>query len=220
MIVLQFVERTAGGRATSSASPATYARPPRSERERGYVEHCLGGRDREAATELSVHSQLAILVEVRAIEIGAEAQEGVEQLDWFYDEETFSTCSLWDLKRRARDGMLLVDVAGGSWRIVRVIDIGPRGKSWKRILRIIFRGDRRVRYDLVEEDPLDFDAVLDRVCRSIQANPDHWRDDEAVAGEDGPLRDEQEMLDEQIERVRSATNLRGVIDALQYNLMN
>ena len=104
--------------------------------------------------------------------------------------------------------------------MVRVIDIGPRGKSWERILRIIFRGDRRVRHDLAEEDSLTFDAVLNRVCSSIQANPDHWRDDEAIAGEDGPLRDEQEMLDEQIERVRRATNLCELIDALQYNLMN
>lgn len=152
--------------------------------------------------------------------VGANAREGVEQLEWFYDEETFSTCSLWDLKRRARGGMLLVDVAGKSWRVVRVTDIGPKGKSWKRVLRIIFRGDRRVLHDLVEEDSLPFDAVMERVCSSIQANPDHWRDDEAIAGEDGPLRDEQEMLDEQVERVRMATNMRELIDALQYNLMN
>ena len=166
------------------------------------------------------HRQLEFPILGLARSVGANALEGVEQLEWFYDDETFSTCSLWNLKRRAREGMLLVDVTGKSWRVVRVTDIGPRGKSWKRVLRIIFRGDRRVRHDLVEEDSPPFAAVMERVCGSIQANPDHWRDDEAIAGEDGPLRIEQEMLDEQLERVRRATNMRELIDALQYNLMN
>lgn len=51
-------------------------------------------------------------------------------------------------------------------------------------------------------------------CASITANPDRWRDDEAIAGEDGPPRDEQEMLDELQAGVRKAETLPQLINAL------
>jgi len=51
-------------------------------------------------------------------------------------------------------------------------------------------------------------------CASIEANPDDWRDDEAIAGEDGPPREEQEMLDELQEAVRTAQTLPQLINAL------
>jgi len=38
--------------------------------------------------------------------------------------------------------------------------------------------------------------VKERAVASVRANPDDGRDDEAIAGEAGPPRDEEELLDE------------------------
>ncbi len=61
---------------------------------------------------------------------------------------------------------------------------------------------------------MSLDAIKERVCTAIASNPDAWRDDEAIAGEDGPPRDEQEMLDELQTKVREAQSVPEIISAL------
>ena len=61
---------------------------------------------------------------------------------------------------------------------------------------------------------MTLEQVKDRVAASIQANPDDWRDDEAIAGEAGPPREEQELLDELEASVRAAASLPQIINVL------
>ena len=61
---------------------------------------------------------------------------------------------------------------------------------------------------------MTLEQVKDRVAASILANPDDWRDDEAIAGEAGPPREEQDLLDEMVAAVRAAASLPQIIDAL------
>jgi hypothetical protein len=111
--------------------------------------------------------------------------------------------------------MLLVDVSGRAWRVAGVADLGAWGDGWMKILRILFWGARHVHDDLADQAPIPFETIRHRVCHSIQTHPDHWRDDEAIAGEAAPPRNEQEMLDEKTDWVRQATNMRELIAALR-----
>lgn len=61
---------------------------------------------------------------------------------------------------------------------------------------------------------MSLSEVKERVCASIRANPDDWRDDEAIAGEAGPPRDEEELLEEMQAAVRAAETLPQLISAL------
>lgn len=54
----------------------------------------------------------------------------------------------------------------------------------------------KVTQDLAPEPALAFEDLQARVCAAIQNDPDSFRDDEAIAGEDGPPREEQDLLDE------------------------
>ena len=49
---------------------------------------------------------------------------------------------------------------------------------------------------------------------SVLSNPDDWRDDEAIAGEDGPPQDEQEMLDPRVAGIRAADSFEGIWEFL------
>jgi hypothetical protein len=130
------------------------------------------------------------------------------------EEEPLKYADSSELKAKRRVGALFVDVTGRCWRIVDTIDMGPGGKSWRKVLSIIFRSNRLIRYELAEETPQPFEAIRDSVCASIEANADQWRDDAALAGGDGPPRDEQEMLEELIENVRGTTDMRKLIEVL------
>jgi hypothetical protein len=72
----------------------------------------------------------------------------------------------------------------------------------------------RIDQQLIEIEPLALDQVKERACASIEANPDDWRDDEAIAGEVAPPREEREMLDELQAAVRMAQTLPQLINAL------
>jgi hypothetical protein len=136
-------------------------------------------------------------------------------LDYFLSEDDFSTCTSWDLKFGSRQGMLLADSAGRYWRIERVQDLGVTRGFWERVLRFLLQQSvHRISQEIVEEKTLLFAELQDRVCASIAANPDSWRDDEAIASEDGPPHDEQEMLDELQAAVRKAETVTQVINAL------
>jgi hypothetical protein len=148
-------------------------------------------------------------------DVGRGAEPGRECPEYFLDEEDFTTCTSWDLKFGSRLGMLLADSAGRYWRIERVEDLGVIRGFWERVLRFLLQQSvHRVAQELVEQKPLSFAALKERVCASIAANPDRWRDDEAIAGEDGPPRDEQELLEELQARVRNGATVPQVINAL------
>jgi hypothetical protein len=76
-------------------------------------------------------------------------------------------------------------------------------------------GQERARLDqLIQQPPLSLDEIKERACAPIDANPDDWRDDEAIAGEAAPPRDEQDMLDELQASARAARSLLQLIHAL------
>jgi hypothetical protein len=72
----------------------------------------------------------------------------------------------------------------------------------------------RVSCELSEAGILPLDQLKERVCASIDADPERWWDDEAIAGEDGPPRDAQEMLDELQIEVRKARSVQEIISVL------
>jgi hypothetical protein len=149
------------------------------------------------------------------LDVGRAAIRGRERLVWFVDMDDFSTSTSWELKVGARQDMLLVDSAGRNWRIIRIEDLGQVGPFWERAFRFLLQqGVHRISQELVEEGALSFPDLKERICASITANPDHWRDDEAIAGEDGPPQDELARLDELRTAVRSAQTLPQVINAL------
>src|SRR5262245_42461045 len=146
------------------------------------------------------------------------AQDGAaecERLTWFVDERDFSTSTSWALAHWPRVGMVLADAAGRSWKITRMVKGPIVGPFWGRVLRALVRQSvHRVEQDLIEIRPLSLEEVKTRACDAIQANPDDWRDDEVIAGEDGPPREEQDLLDELKKAVCQARSLPQMINAL------
>jgi len=131
----------------------------------------------------------------------------------FRDERAITTCDIWALKNGARIGMLLIDNAGRNWEIRSIRRLKPAGSLLIKVIRaILLQPNYHVELDFIEKPPLSFDEVKERLCKSIDDNPDDWRDDEAIAGEDGPPRDEQEMLEELKAKVRSARTLAELLD--------
>lgn len=140
---------------------------------------------------------------------------GRERLTWFLDAEDFSTCTSWALKHEERLGMVLVDSAARCWKVLVVADLGVVRQFWARLFRFLVRQSvHRLDQEMAEIEPLTLEQVKDRVTASIRANPDDWRDDEVIAGEAGPPRDEQELLDELEDAVRRAASLPQLINAL------
>lgn len=148
-------------------------------------------------------------------DVGRYAEPGRERLHRFVDARDLSVCETWDMKRRARVGMVIADSAGRTWEVVAIRDLGPAGGLGERFLRwLIHQSLRRVTHEFVPRDPMSLSEVKERVCASIRANPDDWRDDEAIAGEAGPPRDEEELLEEMQAAVRAAETLPQLISAL------
>jgi hypothetical protein len=122
-----------------------------------------------------------------------------------------------DRKRGGGVGLLIVDASGRAWRITGMIDrdIKPRHPiAW--MFHVVF-GIHPVEYELVEET-LSFAEIKSRVCEAIQAYSSAWRDDEALAGEDGPPRDEQEMLEEVKTKVRRANTVLELMAIIGFGL--
>jgi hypothetical protein len=139
-----------------------------------------------------------------------------EDLYWHQNEDAFTSVDASDVKRRWPVGMLVVDAKGAAWRIVGLIDHGAKGAGWKKWLRIVFQGDRRVSYDLEDQPAIPFEGLKERVAAAISSNPEFWRNDEAIAGEDGEPQDEQAMQDARTARVRRAKDMRALIKALDW----
>lgn len=140
---------------------------------------------------------------------------GYEQIDWYLSEDHFTSVTPYEIKRGRRVGALVVDVEGTIRRIIGVTDLGPGGTGWKKALRILFGCSRHVSYQFAEEAPISFSEIRDRACTSIRMDRDCWRDDEAVAGESGPPREDEDMMEEQVARIQQATNMRELVDALE-----
>lgn len=148
-------------------------------------------------------------------DVGRHAMPGRERLTWFLDAADFSTCTSGELKHQERLWMVLVDSKGRCWKVLAVVDLGVVKPFWERVFRFLMRQSvHRIDQELTEVEPFTLEQVKDRVCTSINANPDDWRDDEAIAGEVGPPREEQELLDELQMGVRSAQTLPQLINAL------
>jgi hypothetical protein len=140
---------------------------------------------------------------------------GRELLTWFVDEEDLSSCGDWELRRGGRLGMVIVDQRLTCWIVEQVIDLGVTKPFWERFWRFLNRQIlHRVDQILVQLEPFKLDQVKERVCAALEANPDDWRDDEAIAGEVGPPRDESEMMDERQAGVRAAGSLTQLINFL------
>jgi len=147
-------------------------------------------------------------------DVGRYSEAGREKVDYFLTPEDFSTCTSWDLQHGSRVGMVLVGPDLQCWKVVSVIDQGVVGPFWGRLLRFLVQQSvHRIDQQVEALEPMTLEQVKDRVAASIQANPDDWRDDEAIAGEAGPPREEQELLDEQEASVRAAASLPQIINA-------
>ena len=148
-------------------------------------------------------------------DVGPHSEAGREKVDYFVGPEDFSTCTSWDLKHGSRGGMVMVGPDLQCWKVVSVIDHGVVGPFWGRLLRFIVQQSvHRIDQQVEAIEPMTLEQVKDRVAASIQANPDDWRDDEAIAGEAGPSREEQDLLDELEASVRAAASLPQIINVL------
>lgn len=143
----------------------------------------------------------------------ADSQPGREAWEWFWDAEDFSTCESWRLADRR--GMLIADGEGRCWRISSVRDLGVTGRFWSRVLRFMVRQSlHRLDQTLDSVPAMTFDDVKARLCAAIDNNPDYWGNDEAIAGEDGPPRDERDLLDERKAEVMRSNSVPELISNL------
>jgi hypothetical protein len=111
-----------------------------------------------------------------------------------------------------------MDVVGSDlrcWKVLAVVDLGVVRPLLERAFRFFLRQSvHRIDQQIVEIEPVTLEQVKARIIASIHANPDDWRDDEAIAGEAGPPRDEQELLDELEAGVLAAPSLPQIINVL------
>lgn len=143
----------------------------------------------------------------------ADSLPGRETWDWFWGVEDFSICEAWRLK--ARPEMLIVDSEGRCWRISSVRDLGAAGNFRTRVLRFLVRQSlHRLDQVLVPLPLMTFGDFQRRLCAAIQNNPDYWRDDEAIAGEDAQPREEQDLLDELKAQVMCAGGVPDLVSRL------
>jgi len=107
--------------------------------------------------------------------------------------------------------MLIVDVEARCWRISSVRDLGVTGGFCSRVF-LFLTGDHRVDQTLDPIPEMTFEDAKARLCAAIQNNPDHWRDDEAIAGEGGqPPVKEQDLLDEMKAQVMRSNSVLELI---------
>ncbi len=130
----------------------------------------------------------------------------------FRNADQFRTCGPSSLRGGHRIGMVLFDATGRSWTIATVRMLGKRRPSgWRILVSLLFEPTFDIEVGFTESPPATFDELKSRTIETIDAYPYMWRDDEALAGESGPPRDEQEMLDELKDRVRQARTMDELI---------
>lgn len=127
---------------------------------------------------------------------------------YFLEERGLQRLPKHDLLPGRTKEMVLVDSAGRRWEVRSLEAVPyPPNRSLRQRLKDWRSTERDVRLDLVEAGVVDFDTVKEWVCTLIDEYPDDHRDDEAIAGEDGPPRDEQELLEEIKARVRRTRSI-------------
>ena len=154
-------------------------------------------------------------------DFGANREEGRELVDLYFDNVDFTSLSTSEIKAKARDGALVTDVEGRNWRILRATDLGPRVRRrgfFGKVFSAVFPSGRQVAYEFAQTDPIPFETIRERVGECIRSNWDHWRNDELLAGEAAPPVDEQALIDEMVERIRSTTSMAELTKALQINI--
>lgn len=141
----------------------------------------------------------------------------LERFRAFITSTDLQTASQRELSSDERSGMVLVDSSGRAWTIVRAWSIAHRTPIWRRALLTVFngRGSIRhvVRHEFENREPATFSDVQDRVCRAIDSDPDSWRDDEVLAGEDGPPLRLEDVLDALKSRVRRTTTIQEILES-------
>ena len=129
------------------------------------------------------------------------------------DPRSLTVVSGQSLKPPGWTGTILIDATGRTWEIQGVSILGTVGSPLQRLWRTIISNQQyEVAFDFVERAPMPLEEVKARVCASIDDNRDDWRDDEAIAGEDGPPRDEEEMLEELKTAVRNAGTAHEILE--------
>jgi hypothetical protein len=150
--------------------------------------------------------------------IGFQVSEGpeFEHLTSYANVRAFNTSQADALGDDRRLGMTLVDSAGQSWRVDAVRRLGPAGPRWLFLLAAVLgQHSYRVEHDLSETGLMTLDDVKRRVIAAIEASPELWRDDEAIAGESGPPVDERTQIEALSSSVRHAVDLAAIIDVLE-----
>jgi hypothetical protein len=143
---------------------------------------------------------------------GKGAEPGLESVEGHYRPLPY----LW--LSTVREGFLrnaiLVDSSEKVWRITGLVDLGPTNPIRRLIPFLRGDGRHRIQYEVVEEPPIPFPEVVERVCASMWANLDDWRDDEAIAGENGKPKDETKMMERRVARVRKTKSIKKLADLL------
>ena len=143
---------------------------------------------------------------------GLDPAKWWEIINVYANEDEFTRLERRNLKNPEELGRIVVDAKGRSWRLLSVKELGVDARNLWQWLYFSAFGSRRVKYELSEELHLSFEEIKESICTAIRAKPDSWRDDEALAGEGGEEpRDEQEMLEELLGKIRAAKNSLNII---------
>ena len=148
----------------------------------------------------------------------SDPERSWDGIDFHFSHDSLTLLSRDQRKSRDQVGRLLVDLSGRAWRIVGMTDLGMEAGGLVERLYVRAFGVHRIRYELSEELRLTLDRIKEQVCTAIRDHPDIWRDDEAIAGEGGrPPRDEQEMLEELMTKVRNAKSILELMAVLDFH---
>lgn len=93
----------------------------------------------------------------------------------FWDLEGLTVCGPKTLEDGLQNGMELVDAAGRRWRVDGVRKLRPLEPWFKRMLTaFLYPPGYRIEQDLTAMEPLELQAVQERVCEAMLAHPLFW----------------------------------------------
>jgi hypothetical protein len=131
----------------------------------------------------------------------------------------FETAREWRTASTEYDpGSILVDAADSAWDVIGL----PRVFTGLRKAVVDFLRKRvsispAYDYTFTERGGMPWAEVIDRTCRAIEANPDHWCNDEWAAGEDGASVEWDEQVEILQAQVRTARSLARLVELLFTN---